>query len=52
MTNKERIQKAKDDLKEWIEMHDGVVPSEDLAALKKKLRNDSGLSSKQKGSKN
>ncbi|WP_339063583.1 hypothetical protein [Tepidibacillus marianensis] len=35
MTNNERIQMAKDELQGWIEMHDGVVPSEDLNAFEK-----------------
>ncbi|ARK32145.1 hypothetical protein [Halalkalibacter krulwichiae] len=37
MTNKERIQKAKDELIEWISMHDGIVPSEDLPEYEKEI---------------
>lgn len=35
MTNEERIQKAKNELQDWIKMHDGVIPSEDLEAFEK-----------------
>ncbi|MEN2464930.1 hypothetical protein [Ornithinibacillus sp. JPR2-1] len=31
MTNQERLEKAKIEYREWVEMHDGMVPSEDLA---------------------
>lgn len=30
MTEQERLQKAKEEYSEWVEMHDGMVPSEDL----------------------
>ncbi|MET3507049.1 hypothetical protein [Halalkalibacter oceani] len=35
MTYEERIHKAKKELQEWIKMHDGVIPSEDLEAFEK-----------------
>lgn len=30
MEDQERLEKAKQEYKEWVEMHDGIVPSEDL----------------------
>lgn len=38
MTNQDRINKAKEELAEWIEMHSGMVPSEDLNAFEEEVR--------------
>lgn len=38
MTNQDRINKAKEELTEWVEMHSGMVPSEDLNAFEEEVK--------------
>lgn len=38
MTNQERILKAKDELEQWIEMHNGMIPSEDLQVFEEEVK--------------
>lgn len=43
MENKERIEQLKQELEEWIQMQNGVIPSEDIAIFEKQVEDQRWL---------